>query len=91
MPFKARPHLTVKMINDLQHPAEGKRLEVGDGRVPGLYVRVTPRGVKSFSFVYRARGGPQRRQTLGRWPGVPDQQKEALTVSRQQKSDSWVT
>ncbi len=56
MPFKARPHLTVKMINDLQHPAEGKRLEVGDGRVPGLSVPVTPRGVKSFSFVCTGHG-----------------------------------
>lgn len=82
MPYKARPHLTVKMINELAPPIGGKRLEVGDGRVPGLYVRVTQRGVKTFSFVYRSRGGPQRRETLGRWPTSSEHQKEALSSFR---------
>ena len=78
MPFKNRPHLTIKTINDLSPSIDGKRVEVGDGRVPGLYLRVTARGLKSFSFVYRARGGPQRRITLGRWPEARDVQKAAL-------------
>ena len=36
----------------------------------------------SRSRYVRLPASPPRRQTLGRWPGVPDQQKEALTSFR---------
>lgn len=43
------------------------RYEVWDPAAPGFGVRVTPRGVKSFVYVYRFDGTP-RRMTLGRYP-----------------------
>ncbi len=70
-----------KMLDSLKPPKSG-RLEVGDAIVPGLVVRITPRGVKSFSFAYKVPGeggvsptgrlltGQQHRVTLGRYPAL---------------------
>jgi integrase len=44
-----------------------KRYEVWDSAAPGFGVRVTPKGVKSFVYLYRFDGLP-RRMTLGRYP-----------------------
>lgn len=49
---------------------EAKRYEVHDRKVPGLRVRVTPNGHKSFCVVYRARGGAMERVTLGPFPAL---------------------
>ncbi len=46
-----------------------KRIEVPDGVVAGLYLMVTPRGVKSWVVRYRHRGRP-RKLTLGRYPTI---------------------
>ena len=43
------------------------RYEVWDPAAPGLGVRVTPKGVKSFVYLYRYDSKP-RRMTLGRYP-----------------------
>ena len=50
-------------------PVPGKRIEKYDGvgGVPGLALRVTERGVKSWSVYFRI-GGKLRRLTLGRFP-----------------------
>ena len=70
-----------KMLDSLKPPKSG-RLEFGDAIVPGLVVRITPRGVKSFSFAYKVPGeggvsptgrlltGQQHRVTLGRYPAL---------------------
>lgn len=70
---------TEQMIERLRPPKQG-RLEFGDNVVPGLVLRVTPRGTKSFSVIYKVRGeggvsprgrllaGKQHRITLGNWP-----------------------
>ena len=47
-------------------PKKG-RYEVWDPAAPGFGVRVTPKGAKSFVYVYRFDGTP-RRMTLGRYP-----------------------
>ena len=56
-------------------PVEGKRLEVFDTLTPGLAVRITEGGKKSWSVMYRVAGrgtggnrGPLRRMTLGAFP-----------------------
>ena len=46
---------------------KAKRYEVWDPAAPGFGVRVTPKGVKSFVYLYRFDGLP-RRMTLGRYP-----------------------
>lgn len=61
--------LTEAAIARIKPPASG-RLQIPDGHLTGLWLRVTDRGVKSWSVLYRANGGPVRRLTLGRWPAV---------------------
>jgi len=46
---------------------EEKRYNVKDSGQPGLDLRVTPSGVKTWSVVYR-RGRKTQRITIGRWP-----------------------
>jgi integrase len=49
--------------------ATGRRLEIRDTRVTGLILRVSPRGVKSWSVWSRPRaGGKPVRVGIGRWP-----------------------
>ncbi len=62
-------------------PHKTRRLEFSDVVVPGLQLRVTPKGVKSFSLLYKLKGaggvspltgkpicGQAHRITLGTWP-----------------------
>lgn len=64
-------------------PHKTRRLEFGDVVVPGLQLRVTTRGVKSFSLLYKLKGeggvspltghplcGQGHRITLGTWPAM---------------------
>ena len=58
-------------------PQAGKRLEIFDELAPGLALRVTEAGRKSWSVMYRVAGrgvggkrGPLRRMTLGQYPLV---------------------
>lgn len=76
-----RSSFTVAYINRLE-AAPDRRLEVHDARVPGWVLRITPRGVKTFSYVYR-RHGRHRRVTLGRWPVDPRAQAKALAKIRE--------
>ena len=57
--------LTDTRVKSLRPKA--KRYEVWDPAAPGFGVRVTPKGVKSFVYLYRFDGLP-RRMTLGRYP-----------------------
>lgn len=49
--------------------APGQRLEVWDGASPGLCLRVTDRGVKTWVIRYRV-NGRQPRMVLGRYPDL---------------------
>lgn len=61
---------TIRQIEALPIPAEG-RAEYKDTKEQGLYLRVTSNGVKSFSFVGRAKGSHRvERLTLGKYPQV---------------------
>ena len=45
---------------------------IGDAACPGLCIRITPKGIKSFAFAYRNKGtGKVAWLTLGRYPDVP--------------------
>jgi hypothetical protein len=61
---------TIRNIEALPSPATG-RVEFKDSRVPGLYLRVTDAGVKTFSFIGRAKGSSRvERVTFGKYPTV---------------------
>src|SRR3954469_2389237 len=61
------PKLTDRSIAALK--PRGARYEVWDEGRKGFGVRVTPRGVKSFVWVYHFAGKP-RRLTLGKYPAL---------------------
>lgn len=63
MARRAKNELTPLGIDQLKAPAAGRR-EVFDRRCPGLCVRITSTGAKSFSFYFRL-GGRSQRITLG--------------------------
>jgi integrase len=64
----------------------GKRVELfdGPGGVPGLALRITERGIKSWSVYYRV-GGRLRRLTLGRFPelGLAETRRKARAALEQ--------
>ena len=47
----------------------GKRREIADGRISGLYLIVQPTGAKSWATRYRVAGVP-RKLTIGPYPGI---------------------
>ncbi|WP_382155509.1 tyrosine-type recombinase/integrase [Hydrogenophaga sp. ANAO-22] len=79
---------TIRAIEALPTPVEGRK-EYKDVRVPGLYLRVTNRGVKTFSCVGRAKGSSKvERVTLGKFPSVKPEQARtrAVEIAGQQAS-----
>lgn len=58
---------TFTLIAELPLPKSGRKTW-HDQRTPGLQVRVSPSGVKTFSWFRRTKGGNPERITLGRWP-----------------------
>ncbi|MEO5335235.1 MAG: integrase family protein, partial [Magnetococcus sp. YQC-5] len=59
--------LTSTLIAEFPIPKSG-RDTWHDQRTPGLQVRVSPSGVKTFSWFRRTKGSNPERITLGRWP-----------------------
>ncbi len=92
MPRASAKKLFNPQMIDRLKPEKGKRIEMMDSNCPGLVVRVTENGTRSFSVLYRVAGktgrtgtgrtryGKQQRLTLGRWPDVG--LKEALDRAR---------
>jgi integrase len=80
-PTEPKP-FTDRMLAALKPPKDG-RLEFLDPRTPGLMLRVTPDGTKTFSVRYRPKREPQRRVTLGPYPAVKlaDARAEALEIA----------
>ncbi|HEY4847888.1 MAG TPA: tyrosine-type recombinase/integrase [Methylocella sp.] len=62
----AKP-LTIKTLENLK-PA-GRRREVSDGGVPGLYLVIQPSGKQSWAYRYRFNGRP-RKWTIGPCPAI---------------------
>ena len=45
---------------------------IGDAACPGLCIRITPKGIKTFAFAYRDKAiGKVQWLTIGRYPDVP--------------------
>jgi hypothetical protein len=57
--------------------------KVGDATCPGLCIRITPKGIKTFAFAYRNKAtGKVDWLTIGRYPDVP------LTRARERANDA---
>ncbi len=69
MPRKNSKHLTDPGIAKIGRAPKGKRIERFDAGAPGLALRVTDRGVKSWSVYFRLHG-KHRRSTIGTYPDV---------------------
>ncbi len=63
-------NFTNRSVEAIEPPATG-RLEFKDTKAPGLYLRVTSKGARSFSYVGRPKGSSLvERATLGKYPTV---------------------
>ena len=71
--------LTTVGVERLKPPASG-RVDYADAVLPGLHLRVTDKGRKSWSVVYRV-NGRQRRMTLGAYPTLD--LNDARTAARE--------
>lgn len=61
--------LTVAAVERIKPPATGQA-DYFDKGYPGLALRVSYGGAKSWVYFYRMYGGKLRRLTLGRWPAM---------------------
>lgn len=58
------------LVRSIKPPPSG-RLELADIRCPGLALRITPAGVRSWCFRFRdPRTAKTTRSTIGKYPGV---------------------
>lgn len=73
---KTRFHFTKRLIEAIRPPASG-RSTYHDAKTPGLILRVTPTGAKSFAYYRRVNGRPIR-LTLGSFPAVSVEQAQNL-------------
>ncbi|RWE72699.1 Arm DNA-binding domain-containing protein, partial [Mesorhizobium sp.] len=67
--------LSVKSV-DAARPNPAKRIEIGDGLLPGLQLVVQPSGAKSWALRYR-RHGKTAKLTLG--PVLIERKDDAVT------------
>ncbi len=66
-----KENLTDRRLKSLKPAEEGKRYEISDGIVPGLLVRVTDKGTKTFCLLarYPGKGNPARRE-IGKYGAI---------------------
>lgn len=74
---------TKEAINALPAAATGKRDTYLDAKTPGLQLRVTETGAKTFSVYRRIKGGQPERVTLGKFPAMTVEQarKQAAIIN----------
>ncbi|WP_024301968.1 integrase family protein [Pseudogulbenkiania sp. MAI-1] len=73
-----RFNFTKAALDALPLPEAGKRAVYHDTKVPGLQIRITANGTRSFSVLKRLPGGQPERVTLGKYPGLTiDQARRA--------------
>ena len=87
MPKKNSKALTDPGIGKIGRAAKGKRTERFDALAPGLCLRVTDNGMKSWSCYYRFDDKHQR-MTIGGWPEVTvgEARDRAREIKRQAKA-----
>ncbi len=94
MPRGCAKQLTDPTIGKLPKAKTGKRVEWFDAAAPGLALRITDKGVKTWAVYYRFPGINRKhkpallnqRRTIGRWPGVGV--AEARDQAREVKSQA---
>lgn len=71
--------LTARTVAGLRAPYDQARIEYFDAETPGLCLRITSDGVKTWALMYRHHGR-KRRLTLGRFPdlGLADARGKAV-------------
>jgi integrase len=85
---------TADNIQGIEPPTNADRVEYKDTKEQGLYLRVTKNGVKTFTYVGRAKGAAKaERKTLGKFPIVKpaEARKLARELSGHQASGSSVS
>ncbi len=87
MPKKNSTHLTDPGIGKMSKAKKGQRVEKFDAGVPGLCLRITDKGIKSWSVYYRL-DSAHKRETIGRWPeiGVARARDQAREIKDQAKA-----
>lgn len=65
-----RINFTKDALTAIKLPKEGSRTVYHDSKTIGLQLRVTPSGVKTFSYFRRIKNGNPERITLGRFPDL---------------------
>src|ERR1700704_818884 len=65
-----RVRLTDRFVEALHAPQNRAAVDYPDEITPGLALRVTPAGAKSWSFRFRNRAGKTTRKSLGPYPAV---------------------
>ena len=69
-------------LEAIESPSEG-RVVYRDTKVPGLELRVTANGIKTFSLRRRVRGGDVERHTIGRFP-------EVSVIAAREKANEYI-
>jgi integrase len=64
-----KKHLTDRFVQSVVPPTSGRAVYVDDD-APGLELRVSADGRKSWSIRYRPKGGERKRETHGTYPAV---------------------
>ncbi len=87
MPRGSAKHLSDPGIGKMSKAKKGKRVERFDAGAPGLALRITEKGVQSWSVYYRLDGKHQR-LTLGPWPeiGVAVARDQARVIKSRAKA-----
>ncbi len=93
MPKRNSKYLTDPTIGKIRKPLKGKRKEVFDSDAPGLALRITDKGARSWSVYFRLTDttGRQKnlRATLGRYPsiGIAEARRMAREIRDQAAAD----
>lgn len=73
-------NFTEAKLRALPLPDAGQRVTYRDTKQPGLQLRVSAGGAKTFSVYRRVRNGPPERVTIGRWPDITVEDARRLAV-----------
>ncbi len=93
MPKRNSRYLTDPTIGKIRKPAKGKRAEVFDSDAPGLALRITDKGARSWSAYFRFLDVDtgklkNQRMTLGTYPaiGIVEARRQAREARDQAKA-----
>jgi integrase len=77
-----KKRLTDRFVQTVASPASGRTVYI-DAEAPGLELRVSPDGRRSWSIRYRPRGGERKRETFGVYPvrSLADARRRALAIA----------